>query len=522
GNANKQLKVRLVSSKTNPSGLGTHVEARAKDFWVTRGVGDLPIEIGLGKRERLDTVQTLWTNGVIDNEIEVAVGRTPITILEKNVATGSCPFLYAWDGRGYRFVTDLLGNAPIGLSLKRDVMLPADPNEFAWIGDADAFPSRDGAYHLEITDEFREILYLDEAKFVAVDHPRDVEVHPTDKLIPPPFPPSEVWAIGSRKALLRADSSCELLAPRLTGRGADDGVDRTQALREIDGDFAPPGMPLPSPYRGMCHPLTLTFDFGSLDPGKPLVLALTGWLQYGDASTNIAMSQNSALTIIPPTLYAESAANGWTPVDLVVGMPAGKTKTILCDLAGKLPRDARRLRLTTTFEIRWDRVALFDRATLANSQLHEVTPKAAQLRWRGFSELRSRHSGHPSTPDYDKVADRPPWRTTPQGWCTLYGDVLELVTARDGRMAILNSGDALTLDFDAAALPPVQSGMVRSFFFYSVGWDKDADHNVVKGDTVDPLPVEGESADGNSVDDEEDWRIQYNTRWVPGDRFDRR
>ena len=129
GNVNGQLKVRFVSSKTNPTGLGTHVEVRGKDFWATRGVSELPVEIGVGKREKLDAVQTLWTNGVIDNTLEVAVGRKPITILEKNVATGSCPFLYAWDGRGYRFVTDILGNSPIGLSLQRDVMLAADPDE---------------------------------------------------------------------------------------------------------------------------------------------------------------------------------------------------------------------------------------------------------------------------------------------------------------------------------------------------------------------------------------------------------
>jgi len=508
GNANKQLKVRLVSSKTNPSALGTHVEVRATDFWVPRGVGELPIEIGLGKRERLDSVQTLWTNGVIDNEIDVAVGRTPITILEKNVATGSCPFLYAWDGSGYRFVTDLLGNSPLGLSIKRDVTLPADPDEYVWIGDADAFPPRDSYFSLEITDEFREILYLDEAKLVAVDHPRDVEVHPTDKLMPPPFPLSEVWAMGSRKPLKRAEG--------------DDGIDRTQALGEIDGLFAPPGLPLPAPYRGMCHPLTLTLDFGPLDPSKPLILALTGWLQYGDASTNIAMSQNSALTIISPTLDVESAAIGWTPIDLVIGMPAGKTKTVLCDLGGKLPRDSRRLRLTTTFEIRWDRMALFERAPPTDSTLHQLTPKVARLRWRGFSELRSRRPGHPSTPDYDKVSQLPPWRTTPQGWCSRYGDVLDLVKTRDGRLAILNSGDALTLEFDATSLPPLYPGVKRSFFFYSVGWDKDGDHNVVDGDTVDPLPAEGESLYGNSLDQEQDWRLQYNTRWVPGDRFDRK
>ncbi len=508
GNANKQLKVRLVSSKTNPSGIGTHVEVRASDFWVTRGASELPIEIGVGKRERLDAVQTVWTNGVVDNEIDVHVGLKPITILEKNVATGSCPFLYAWDGKGYRFVTDLLGNSPIGLSLKRDVMLPADPDEFVWVGDSDAFPPRDGAYHLVITDEFREILYLEEARLFAVDHPRDVEIHPTDKLMPPPFPPSELKAMSSRKALLKAEG--------------DDGVDRTEALREIDGDFASPGLPLPSPYRGMCHPLTLTFDFGPVDPGGLLILALTGWLQYGDASTNIAMSQNSALTVISPTLFAESAAKGWTPVDLVVGMPAGKTKTVLCDLAGKLPKDSRRLRLTTTFEIRWDRIALFERAASTDTTLHQLSPKVARLRWRGFSELRSRRLGHPSTPDYDKVSQFPPWRTTPQGWSTRYGDVLDLVTTRDNRMAILNSGDALALEFDAAGLPSLSPGMTRSFFFYSVGWDKDADHNVVDGDTVDPLPWESVNTGPGGVDSEEDWRLEYNTRWVPSDRFDGR
>jgi hypothetical protein len=115
------------------------------------------------------------------------------------------------------------------------------------------------------------------------------------------------------------------------------------------------------------------------------------------------------------------------------------------------------------------------------------------------------------------VSEYPPWRTTPQGWCTRYGDVLDLVTVRDGRLAIVNAGDALALQFDAAGLPPLQPGMVRSFFFYSVGWDKDADHNVVEGETIEPLPVESVFDGG-----EDDWRLKYNTRWVPGVRFDRR
>jgi hypothetical protein len=37
----------------------------------------------------------------------------PLTIVEKNVATGSCPFLYAWDGERFAFVTDLLDNTRV-------------------------------------------------------------------------------------------------------------------------------------------------------------------------------------------------------------------------------------------------------------------------------------------------------------------------------------------------------------------------------------------------------------------------
>jgi hypothetical protein len=346
-----------------------------------------------------------------------------------------------------------------------------------------------------VTEELREVLYLDSAQLIAVDHAPDVEFHSTDKLGPPPFGPSELRALRSPKF------------PRhVLG---DDGVDRTDAVRTIDGVFAPSGPLLPPPLRGQCHPLTLTMDFGALDTARPLVLALTGWIQYGDASANIASSQNPSRPVIPPKLEIETGDGAWAPVDVIVGMPAGKTKTIVCDLAGKLPPGAQRLRLTTTFELRWDRIALFERATAHEAAQYAVTPSGADLRFRGFSEIKPRAPGHPQTPAYDIVSERPPWRTTPQGWCTRYGDVLDLVKSRDERLVILNAGDAVTLRFDAKALPPVASGRARTFFFRSVGWDKDADHNVVEGDTVEPLPV---SAKGG-------WQTEFNTRWVRADQF---
>lgn len=496
GNANRQIKINLVSVLTNPSGLGTHLEVRRHDFWATRFVNQIPIEIGVGQADKLDAIQTVWTNGVVNNEIQLSPSTQPLTFIEKVVEVGSCPFLFAWDGQRFRFVTDILGNAPLGLSLRRDVLLPADPDEFVYVGNEDNFRPRDGHYCLEVADCYREVLYLDSVRLVAIDHPPDTEIHTTDKLMPAPFPPSELWMLSNKQTPTRVMGS--------------DGIDRTDSLRIIDGVYAPPGDPLPPPYRGMCHPLALTIDFGILDVRKPLVLALTGWLRYGSAGVNIALSQNRSLMIIPPTLEVETETQHWTPIDLVVGMPAGKTKTILCDLTNKLPPGARRLRLTTTFEIRWDRIALFERPPLPQPRVHYLAPDSAEHHWLGFPEMRARGPGHPITPDYDVLSDRPPWRTTPEGWCTRYGDVLELLVERDDKVVIANAGDAITLHFVAAALPPPVTGLTRSFYFYSVGWEKDGDYNVVDGDTVEPLPVGGADPD---------WRRRYNTRWVSHHAF---
>lgn len=510
GGRNGQIKLRLQGTKTNPAGIGTHVELRSGSYWVTRAVHGLPVELGLAGRKKFDSLQVLWTNGVVDNQIEFEPGDKPITFIEKNVATGSCPFLYAWDGRRFRFVTDLLGNSPVGLPMNRETLLPADPDEIVYIGNQREFPPREGHYAIEITSEFREVLYLDDVRLLAVDHSSESEVHPTDKLMPAPFPHSEVWEL--------------LPAATLRSAMGSDGLDRTEALRAIDGHFAPPGSPLPPPYRGMCQPLALTLDFEYLDPQGPLVLALTGWLQYGDGSTNIALSQDRSLSIIPPTVEVESSTGNWKPLDVVVGMPAGKTKTILCELKG-LARPAQRVRLTTTFEIRWDRIALMRRPPSPKLMIHELEPSKSTLRWRGFSEIKSRAANHPSTPDFEAVLPAPPWRTTLQGWCTRYGDVLELVSKEDGLMAFLNGGDALSVEFAAAGLPPVPDDMVRSFFLYSVGWDKDGDHNVEDGDTVEPMPAartetqKSLEIDSQSDIDENDWRIRYNTRWVPHHQF---
>lgn len=506
GNANQQLKLRLVGNRSNFSGIGVRIEITSGNWRTIRTVTQLPIEIGVGQRKQLDALDVRWAD-TASASAEVPVDpRSTLVMLELMMPTGSCPYLYAWDGTTFRFVTDILGASPAGLPAAEGHMIEADPDEYVWIGDDTRFPQRDGRFVLQITEELREVLYLDEARLVVVDHPPGTEVHPTDKLMPrKPFPPSELMTVGQRIPLRRAE--------RL------DGSDATDLLRENDGQLLSPARIRIPQLRGLAEPHGAVLDFGPLTSEKPLVLALSGWLRFGGGMANIAASQDPNLPFPFPRLEVETPGGRWQPVPVEVGAPAGKTKTILVDLAGKLPPGAQRLRLSAAFELHWDRIALFERADAAGATVTSVLPDKTDLHWRGFSRFEPLPWFQPLTPVYDQVQARPNWLITPAGWCTRYGAVDELVARQDDALVLLNGGDELTLEFPAAKVPPKPAGYLRDFFLYSVGWDKDSDFHVLAGTTVEPIPFRGmdDQRYGQPQQPSVDrnwWINKYNTRWV--------
>jgi hypothetical protein len=262
-------------------------------------------------------------------------------------------------------------------------------------------------------------------------------------------------------------------------------------------------------------------DFGPLDARQPLVLVMNGWLRFGGGMANIAASHDPSLPFPFPSLEAEFPDGTWKTVDVVVGAPCGKTKTLLVDLERKLAAGARRLRLTGAYEIHWDRIALMEKKPDAATRITLVAPSEADLHFRGFSPAQDLPDDWPLTPDYDIVSPNSYWTITPGGWSTRYGDVSELVASRDEGLAVLNGGDELTLRFPVSSLPRKPDGSVRDFFLYSDGWDKDSDFHVATGTQVEPLPFHG-------MDDQLYGREQrppfptdalhrkYNTRWVEG------
>lgn len=519
GDANRQLKLRLFGNRSNATGLGIRLEVAAGAFRVHRTVSTLPIEIGVGRYDRLDSLTARWFD-LAFNQIDVVPDpRQTIPVFEPTLPTGSCPYLYAWDGQGFRFVSDILGSSPLGLRVAETVFADADPREHVALGDLSRFPPRDGRHVVQITEELREVLYLDEARLVVVDHAPGTEVHTTDKFRPgKPFPPGDLWTLERRRPLRQAT--------RL------DGTDCTEALQQVDGDMVSPERLRIPQLRGLAEPHGVVLDFGSLtrdesEPGTgdgpPIsvpVLVLTGWLRFGGGMANVAASLNPDLPFPFPKLEVEIGQREWRPVDVVVGAPSGKTKTILVDLKGALPPGSGRLRLSTAFEIHWDRIALFERRSVADTQVTRLAPDFTDLHWRGFSEFADLPWTQPLTPVYGKVFQNPHWAITPMGWCTRYGPVTELVAVEDNALVLLNGGDELTLGWSVDRLPPSAPGQVRDFFLYTVGWDKDSDFHVELGWKVEPLPWHGMDdqrygQQARPVLPSDELMRRHTTRWVP-------
>ena len=176
------------------------------------------------------------------------------------------------------------------------------------------------------------------------------------------------------------------------------------------------------------------------------------------------------------------------------------------------------MRLTAAFEIHWDRIALFKKRDNSETRIVALPATKTDLHWRGYSEFESWPWYLPLTPNYTNVKQTADWTITPQGWCTRYGPIDELIAGRDQAMVLLNGGDELTLHFAAASLKERSPGTVRDFFLYSVGWDKDADFHCELGWQVEPLPWHGMDSQRYGQQErpafDDGWIKRYNTRWV--------
>jgi hypothetical protein len=519
GNVNQYVDVRLVglrqgSGKNNDFGVGATLELRSHDLYQLRLVNDRVTHFGLGPRLKADVLRVRWPNGV--SQTVYYPGRDE-DVLEQQRLKGSCPFLYAWDGRAFTFATDAMWNSalgmPLGIMTREGGVASASPRasqEYLRLPRGLLQP-RDGRYELRLTEELWETAYLDEVKLLVVDHPESVQVYVNERFVPAGSSSLRLYQVARRRPPVTATDEL--------------GNDLLPALRAQDHVYAAPLVP--TRYQGLTAQHDVTLDFGAIARGDSVFLFLTGWIYPTDASINFAIAQSHAVEVVPPQVQVKDSVGRWRTVVPDIGFPAGKNKTVIVDLTGKFLSADTRVRIRTNMAIYWDQA--FVAATKAASPVTLTTlrPVAADLHYRGFSRMYRKGGRYgPEWFAYEDVARESPWAPI-EGALTRYGDVLPLLGASDDLYAIFAPGDEVALQFDAAAPPRVPPGWTRDFIIYTDAWLKDADLNTAAGGTVAPLPFHRMSrypygADEAFPADEAHRRFveTYNTRRVARGRHE--
>ena len=451
------------------------IEVKAGSRYQKKIYRGVPLLFGLRSHKQLDTVRITWPNALIQSEPEQKVAQA-LVYEEKQRLSGSCPLIFTWDGREFRFITDVLGVAPLGASGGEGSYFPVDHDEYVQIP-AGSLVAADGSYEIRITEELREISYLDQIQLLAVDHPADVEVFTNEKWKSPPFPDFRLFGVRRkiRPVSARNHRGEDQLAAVL---GQDD--------RYADG--------FQRKAAGVAETHQLILDFGpNAAPHNRAILVLNGWVDWADGSAFLNMAQQGRGGLRPPYLQVKDRSGEWRTVIEDMGIPSGKPKTIVVDLSRKFLSASREVRIVTNLCVLWNEIFLSEETEAAEARIRELPLKKAHLRFRGFSQnVVDPQRRRPEHFVYSKVGPASMWNPTP-GLYTRYGDVAELVKAIDDRFVIMGAGDETQLLFDARALPAPPPGWKRAFLLKVDGWAKDGDLNTAFSQSVEPLPFHGMS-----------------------------
>jgi tetratricopeptide (TPR) repeat protein len=518
GNQNRWIKVRLQGTNSNKSGIGTKVEIKSGTLWqkveINGGSGYLsqsPPEVifGLGSHKSVDVVRLLWPGGVLQSEINLPVNQTKL-IHELDRKGTSCPLLYTWNGARFQFVTDFLGGCAIGYLEEPGRYNTPDTDEYVKISGTQ-LQLRDGKYSLKINNQLEEVLYIDQAELLALDHPSELEVFPNERLMPePPYPPFKIYAAKNATP------------PKAAWDGH--GNDVLPLIAKVDRTY-PDSFKL-LPYKGYAEEHDLVLDLGDVSDAGNINLLMTAWIDYADSTANFKAAQKSracpeGAKLVPPYLQVKNTKGQWETVIPSMGFPAGLPKTMLVDLTGKFLTHDYRVRVVTSMRIYWDQILVNTFSGSPEIRQYHLVPQQAELRYIGFPREFSPDGRKPSMYDYDWIDPLAPWKSH-TGDYTRFGEVTALLKSKEDMYVIMRNGDEIQIDFAASTLPSLPAGWKRSFFFYADGFGKDMDVHSGSPDTVTPLPFHRmrhypyDTTEGYPDDEaHRKYQREYNTRSVP-------
>jgi len=495
--------------RINPFGVGGEMEIRSGLLVQKQPITGPLLHFGLGEQTSADVIRVVWPNGTVRADFEVKADQEVVT---EQRLKGSCPFLFAYNGKQVEFVKDAVPwSSAIGLRINTIGTARVEATEEWYKISRDQLVPHDGYYDLRITAELWETYYYDHLSLMVVDHPENTDVFVDERFVIPAAK-LEVTTVSTPHRIVRAID--------------DKGQDVTSVVNSLDGNYL--GTFERGKYQGVARDHYVELDLGADAPSSgPLWLIANGWMHPTDSSINVAISEGQEEQAKPLSLEIPDGRGGWQIVRANMGFPAGRKKICLFDLADVFkPGIPRRLRLRTNLEVYWDSLEWATGLPRADLKITRLNPDVADLHYRGYSVINQKDDSSPELPDYNRLSSsKQIWRDL-IGYYTRFGDVRELLLQADDRYVIMNAGDEMTFRFAEQPAPP--RGWVRDYVIVGDGWIKDGDYNSTFSKTVLPLPYHAKNqyitAPGKLEEEvvyrqhPEDWQ-KYHSRYITADVF---
>ena len=260
------IEVTLTGVKNARLSVNAKVEVKAGTSYQKMTDEGVPLLFRLGSRTSVDTIRITWPNALIQNEMKKPVNRVMV-VKEAPRLAGSCPMIFTWNGQRFQFVTDVLGVAPLGASSGDGQYFPVDHDEYVSIPGA-TLQAHDGAFEVRMTEELREVSYIDQIKLLSLDHPAGTEIVTNEKFKSPPFPEFRLYGSNRRTYPTSARDTV--------------GTDVRAALLARDRRYP---IAFQRDSAGVAELHTLDLNFAGAAPDGKAVLVLYGWVDWADGST---------------------------------------------------------------------------------------------------------------------------------------------------------------------------------------------------------------------------------------------
>ena len=369
-----------------------------------------------------------------------------VSIVANYDQVASCPWLYTWNGNGYSFVAELSGSGYLGY-FDRSREPPAFNKPFPWDYvklDRTQLRLKNGYYDMVMSQVTDEIIYLDAAWLLVVDHSPDVNVFSmAGTEFTDPNLLGKIYTVSKNPLM---PISCV----------NEKGEDCLSHISKLDGVCT-------SSEFGKWQYLEL--NLGDLSNAKEIKLIVNGytdWFKGWEAEWAKLVQHPGFKGTVYPYMEVKDKNGNWMRVPKSRDIPELRdtARTFVVDLTGLFPTNDYTIRINYFVKEYFDFIGV-DTTSQQDVATHRLDPVFADL--HQILKTQSASTGN----------------------FTRYGDVVPLLIGVDDKFVIMRQGDEVSLKIPQTAPPP--ENMERDCFLYVCLWYKKVGNPAYKF-AVDPLP----------------------------------